>query len=67
MDAARIKPELLGELLSGRDPNQLLESDGLLAELKKALAERGLKAEIHHHLAQHAEQTADNHRKGAEH
>ena len=37
-----IKPELIDELLSGRDPKTLFESEGLLDELKKALAERVL-------------------------
>ena len=40
-----IKPELIDELLSGRDPKTLFESEGLLDELKKALAERVLNAE----------------------
>lgn len=32
--------ELLDQLLSGRDPKTVLESGGLIGELKKALAER---------------------------
>lgn len=59
-----IKPELLDELLSGRDPKKLFESDGLLDELKKALAERVLNAEMDHHLSHDAEQSAGNHRNG---
>jgi putative transposase len=33
------KAELLDELLAGQDPKTVLESDGLLGDLKKALAE----------------------------
>ena len=39
-----IKSEVLDELLAGRDPKTLFESEGLLDELKKALAERVLNA-----------------------
>ena len=38
--------EMLDELLDGRDPATVLRSDGLLGELKKALAERMLNAEL---------------------
>jgi transposase-like protein len=41
-----IKAELLDELLKGQDPKTLFEQDGLLDELKKALAERALNAEL---------------------
>ena len=60
-----IKPELLDELLKGQDPKTLFEQDGLLDELKKALAERALNAELDHHLEQDAEQAAGNHRNGS--
>ena len=60
-----IKPELIDELLSGRDPKTLFESQGLLDELKKALAERVLNAEMDHHLGQDPEQAAGNHRNGS--
>jgi hypothetical protein len=36
----RIKRELVDELLAGRDAKTVCEEDGLLDELKKALAER---------------------------
>jgi putative transposase len=36
--------ELLDKLLEGRDPARVLEADGLLGDLKKALAERMLNA-----------------------
>jgi putative transposase len=60
-----IKPEVLDELLAGRDPKTLFESDGLLDELKKALAERVLNAEMDHHLGQDPEQAAGNYRNGS--
>lgn len=60
-----IKAELLDELLKGQDPKTLFEQAGLLDELKKALAERALNAELDHHLEQDAEQAAGNHRNGS--
>src|SRR4051794_2039841 len=60
-----IKTELLDELLKGQDPKKLFEQDGLLNELKKALAERALNAELDNHLGQEAEQAAGNHRNGS--
>jgi putative transposase len=41
-----IKKELVDELLKDADPKKLFSSEGLLDELKKALAERALNAEI---------------------
>ena len=41
--------EMLDELLDGRDAATVLRSDGLLGELKKALAERMLNAELDIH------------------
>ena len=49
--APTIADEVLDQLLAGRDPQAALSSGGLLDELKKALAERALNAEIDHHLA----------------
>ncbi len=46
-----IKHEILDELLKDKDPKTIFSSEGLLCELKKALAERVLKAEMDHHLA----------------
>ena len=60
----RIKKELLDELLAGRDAKTVFEQDGLLDELKKALAERILNAEMDVHLGQEVEQSAGNHRNG---
>ncbi len=56
--------ELLDELLAGRDPKTVLSSDGLIGDLKKAIAERMLDAEMDVHLADEAEQASDNHRNG---
>jgi putative transposase len=56
--------ELLDQLLSGRDPKTALESSGLIGDLKKALAERMLNAEMDVHLAKEAEAGVPNHRNG---
>ena len=45
-----IPDALLDQLLAGTDAKAAFEKDGLLDELKKALAERVLNAEIDHHL-----------------
>ena len=45
-----IPDELLDQLLAGRDPQAALGRDGLVDELKRALAERALNAEMDHHL-----------------
>ena len=45
-----IEKELLDQLLAGRDPKEVFAKDGLLDELKKALAERILNAEMDDHL-----------------
>ena len=45
-----ISDELLDQLLAGRDPQAALGKDGLVDELKRALAERALNAEMDHHL-----------------
>lgn len=48
--APRIPDAILDQLLAGADPKTAFEADGLLDELKKALAERALNAEMDHHL-----------------
>lgn len=48
--ASNIPDQLLNQLLAGADPKSAFAKDGLLDELKKALAERALNAEIDHHL-----------------
>ena len=60
----KIDKALLDELLKDQDPNKVFDSDGLLGDLKKALAERILDAEMDHHLDQDDEQAAGNHRNG---
>ena len=45
-----IDKELLDQLLAGRDPEDLFAKDGLIDELKKALSERMLAAELDDHL-----------------
>ena len=59
-----ITSELLDSLLAGRDPKTVFEQDGLLDELKKALAERSLSTELDHHLGQDEEQAVGDHRNG---
>ena len=45
-----IPDALVDQLLGGADAKTAFDKDGLLDELKKALAERALNAEIDHHL-----------------
>ena len=45
-----IEKDVLDQLLAGRDPDELFSKDGLLDELKKALSERMLSAELDDHL-----------------
>lgn len=48
---ATIKPEVLDELLAGvSSPEDLMGGAGLFKQLKKALMERALGAELTHHL-----------------
>src|ERR1044072_2562573 len=47
----RIPDAVLDQLLAGADAKTAFDPDGLLADLKKALAERVLNAEMDHHLA----------------
>jgi putative transposase len=49
--APRIADEMVDQLLSGTDAGTAFEQGGLLEQLKKALAERALNAEMDHHLA----------------
>ena len=64
-----IRNELVEELLAGHDPSEVFAQDGLLDELKKALAERILNAELdQRHLAAERSGAAGegpgNHRNG---
>jgi len=63
-DTQAFPKALLDDLLAGRDPKTVLESDGLIGDLKKALAQRMLNAEMDVHLPQEAEAGLHNHRNG---
>jgi len=56
---------VLDQLLAGRDPQELFAKDGLLDELKKALSERMLSAELDEHLASEGAEGAINRRNGS--
>ena len=58
----RISEALLDEPLAGEDPAQVFRDGGLIDDLKKAVAERALDAEMDAHLEQ--EQEPDNRRNG---
>jgi putative transposase len=60
-----IDKELLDQLLAGRDPQELFARDGLIDELKKALSERMLAAELDDHLECEAEAGVTNRRNGS--
>ena len=59
-----IKKDTLDGLLSGHDPQAVFAKDGLFDELKKALAERVLNAEIDDHLDGEAAAGKRNSRNG---
>jgi putative transposase len=59
-----IKKDTLDQLLSGRDPKEVFSKEGLFDELKKALAERVLNAELDDHLEGDAAAGKANHRNG---
>ena len=59
-----IKKDTLDQLLDGRDPKEVFNKDGLFDELKKALAERVLNAEIDDHFEGEAAEGKKNHRNG---
>ncbi|MGB5083286.1 MAG: IS256 family transposase [Methylocystis silviterrae] len=59
-----IKKDTLDQLLSGRDPKEVFSKDGLFDELKKALAERVLNAELDDHLESETAAGKANHRNG---
>lgn len=58
-----IKEDLLDQLLEGRDPQDVFTKDGLVDELKKALSEKILNAELDDHLSTH-EALPGNRRNG---
>ena len=64
-----IKNEIVDELLKDADPKKVFSSEGLLSEIKKALAERMLNAEMDQHLDGEAGtsgngEASSNHRNG---
>src|SRR5918993_1054560 len=60
--APHLPDDLLDQLLAGGDARAALDPGGLLDDLKKALAERVLNAEMDHHLSR--EDNAENRRNG---
>ena len=58
-----IEKDLLDQLLAGRDPKDVFNKDGLVDELKRALSERILNAEIDEHLDGDGGGSNGNHRK----
>jgi putative transposase len=65
----KIRDALIDELLAGQDPMTVMNQDGLLGALKKALLNRMMAAEFDHHLAQDGAEAPDgasrNHRNGS--
>lgn len=59
-----IDRDIVERLLEGRDPQELFSKGGLFDDLKKALSERILDAELDVHLADEREQGASNRRNG---
>ncbi len=57
-----IDKDVLDELLAGRDPGEVFLKDGLLDELKKALSERILNAELDEHLDEERSEGTANRR-----
>ncbi len=60
-----IEKEVLDQLLAGRDPDEVFAKDGLLDDLKKALSERILNAELDAHLEDERDEGNANRRNGA--
>lgn len=59
-----VEKELLDQLLAGRDPIEVFGKDGLLDDLKKALSERILNAELDDHLEEERSEGLANGRNG---
>lgn len=59
-----IDKERLDQLLSGRDLEEVFAKDGLLDDLKKALSERILNAELDEHLGEERSEGRINRRNG---
>ena len=60
-----IEKELLDQLLAGREPAEVFAKDGLLDDLKKALSERILNAELDEHLDGERAEGGGNRRNGS--
>ena len=60
-----IEKKVLDELLAGADPREIFAKDGLLDELKKALSERILAAELDDHLETEDSDGTSNRRNGS--
>jgi putative transposase len=60
-----IDKELLDQLLAGRDPQEVFARDGLFDDLKKALSERILNAELDEHLEGERADAKPNRRNGS--
>jgi putative transposase len=60
-----IDKDILDQLLAGRDAQELFAKDGLIDELKKALSERMLSAELDDHLEEEGAAGAINRRNGS--
>lgn len=61
---SRISAEMLDEMLAGQDPREAFQQGDLLADLRTALAERVLDAEIAVHLEGESARGERNHRNG---
>lgn len=59
-----IEKDVLDQLLAGRDAKDVFGKDGLVDELKKALSERILNAELDEHLDDESVEGQSNHRNG---
>jgi putative transposase len=60
----KISDEVLDELLAGQDAAEVFRSGSLIDDLKKAVAERALDAEMEAHLEREGGEDAGNHRNG---
>ena len=60
-----IEKDLLEQLLAGRDPKEVFAKDGLLEDLKKALSERILNAELDEPLEAERPEGGSNRRNGS--
>ena len=60
-----IDKDVLDQLVAGRDPQELFAKDGSLDELKKALSERMLSAELDDHLENEGAAGTINRRNGS--